>query len=323
MVFSTIVAAAVSANPPVVILEYDDSAINSRQLPPWNGVEYESTIHGGNCCDPVCSADWRCEEPGCIDRWLPRSTVPLPFLKEMAEARGATLPLPLGVSVVNTQLERKIGVGDIRIGLGGAPPEKAERFSVANSTASSSTTIGRLDAWLLPCLNVYGIAGHTRSETTVQATVDGFPTPGSPSITLPIDVVLNGSTYGGGVTAAVGAGDYFALLDVTYTKTDFDSLASELSALVIAPRFGRKLDGRWYKGEVHIGVMYQDTAQTVNVVLDQPVLGEIQVAIDQYEPDPWNFLIGTLWAIDERLHLVVEGGFGGRKYLISGAILRF
>lgn len=55
-----------------------------------------------------------------------------------------------------------------------------------------------------------------------------------------------------------------------------------------------------------IGAMWQDTAQTIEVIIDVPALGELDVSVDQIEPDPWNFLVGTLWAIDERLHAIVE-----------------
>lgn len=49
----------------------------------------------------------------------------------------------------------------------------------------------------------------------------------------------------------------------------------------------------------------------------------LHVQVDQIEPRPWNFLVGGLWAMDERVHLIVEGGMGGREYVISGLMVRF
>jgi hypothetical protein len=121
----------------------------------------------------------------------------------------------------------------------------------------------------------------------------------------------------------IGTKKYFATLDANYTRTDFNQLSSELTALVITPRFGAVINQPCYKGAVHVGAMYQDTKQTVDVIIDQPTVGEIRVEVDQFEPDPWNFLVGTLWAIDERLHAVVELGMGGRSYVISGLTVRF
>jgi hypothetical protein len=273
----------------------------------------------GDACDAM--------EPdatkSCLDPWLPRTCLDLPLMKELAEERGVTLPPALGAGYVITVLQRNVAVSDIRIGLGGNPPESIERFSVDNFSTLSVNQIVRGDVWVLPCLNLYALVGETRSKGDLVATVNEFPFPSSPPIDIPIKIKLDGLTYGGGGTVGIGTKKVFASLDVNYTRTDFNQLSSELFALVIAPRVGAIVDRPWYKGEFHVGAMYQDTKQTVDVILDQPILGEIRVEVDQFEPDPWNFLVGTLWAIDERLHAVVELGMGGRSYVISAVTVRF
>ena len=294
---------------------------------------------GGHHCDlsacdappcSECSGECACcgeadsqKQKSCLDWILPRSNLPLPLMKEAAEERGVTLPLPLGVSIVSTELDRTVGVSDLRVGLGNNPPQPVQRFSVGDLDAHASSQIARLDCWFLPCLNLYGLVGHTRSTGRIEATIFDFPNPGSPSVTFPINIDLDGTTYGGGGTVAIGTKDYFATLDVNYTKTDFTSLDNKLFALVIAPRFGKVMKYPCFKGEVHIGAMYQDTAQKVELTLDAPLLGPIGVSLDQFEPKQWNFLVGTLWAIDERLHAIVELGTGGREYVISGLTARF
>jgi hypothetical protein len=49
----------------------------------------------------------------------------------------------------------------------------------------------------------------------------------------------------------------------------------------------------------------------------------LNVEVEQIEPRKWNFLVGGIYALDERLLLLVEGGMGGRSYVISGVTLRF
>ena len=83
------------------------------------------------------------------------------------------------------------------------------------------------------------------------------------------------------------------------------------------------VDRPFFKGAIHVGAMYQDTAQTVELLLDTPQLGPIEVHVEQFEPNKWNFLTGMLWGIDERLHLMLEFGMGGRSYVISGLTARF
>ena len=143
-----------------------------------------------------------------------------------------------------------------------------------------------------------------------------------PDLQIPINFELNGFTYGGGATAAIGTKDYFATFDVNYSHTDFKQLDNSLFALVITPRFGAIINREYFKGEIHVGAMYQDTKQTVEVLLDQPLLGPIAVEVEQYEPNPWNLLFGGLWGIDERLQIMIEAGVGGREYLITGATVK-
>ena len=54
----------------------------------------------------------------CLDWLLPRSHLPLPFLRGLAEGSGATLPLPIGTSFVSTELNRSVGVDNLRVGIG-------------------------------------------------------------------------------------------------------------------------------------------------------------------------------------------------------------
>lgn len=259
----------------------------------------------------------------CLDWILPRSPLPLPFLRGLAEGSGATLPPPIGTSFVSTELNRSVGVNNLRVWIGGNPPQPVNRFSVGDLSAHASSQIFRLDGWLFPFLNVYGVVGRTKSTGHILATVEEFPFPSSPSFSFPININLNGVTYGAGGTLAMGTPKYYATLDMNYTLTDFTAIDNELSALVLTPRLGAVVMSPLFKGAVHIGAMYQDTAQKVYVTVDDTPVGPIEVSLDQYEPKPWNFLVGALWGIDERIHLVVELGMGGRNYVISALTVRF
>jgi len=273
------------------------------------------------CC--VGNEENQCRE-SCLDHILPRSNLCLPMLKELAGERASQLPLPLGLSAVFTELDRNVAVSDVRLGIGNAAVNSVNRVAVPETTFHASSRVGRVDLWLLPCLNVYGIVGHTRTTGNVVVTVSNFPLPTSSPVNLNIPVELEGPTAGFGGTAAIGAGCVFGSLDFNQTWTNFSNLNSSLTAIVITPRVGIIVDRDWFKGELHVGAMWQDTAQTVELTIDHPTIGNgLNVQVDQFEPSPWNFLVGGLWAIDERIHLLVEGGMGGRSYIISGVTLRF
>jgi hypothetical protein len=241
----------------------------------------------------------------------------------LVEGRDVPLPMHLGSGVVFTEMDRNVAVSDVRLALGDDLPTSAERVSVPTSKFHASSQLARLDLWVLPCLNLYGIVGHTRSTGDITVTVDRFPLPTSPPVDLRIPVDLRGATAGWGMTTGIGAKSWFAMLDINKTWTDFSNLDSSLTALVIAPRVGVPINRPCLKGEMHLGAMWQDTAQTVNLTVNHPVLGDgLQVEVDQFEPRPWNFLVGGLWAINERFMVMIEGGMGGRSYVISGITLR-
>jgi hypothetical protein len=294
-----------------------DSYFDGAMLDP-GADEGVFVVRGQNRTCRRCGRKCCRNQGSCIDWLMPRSNLPLPLMKEMAEERGATLPLPLGASVIWTEMDRFVSVTDVRLGIGGNPPESAERFDVPDATFHASNQVARLDLWTVPFVNIYGIVGFTSTRGALTVNVEDFPLPGAAPITIPLEIQIQGPTAGFGVTGAVGTKDYFLTLDLNKSWTKFDSLNSSLTALVITPRVGKAFTEGWFKGEFHVGAMWQDTAQTIEVVVD-----DIFVEVDQIEPDPWNFLVGGLWAIDERIHLMLEGGMGGRNYVISGITVRF
>jgi len=236
---------------------------------------------------------------------------------------GGTLPLPLGASAIWTEMDRHVRVTDLRLGLSSDSLQSAEKFTVNDTIFHASSQIARVDLWTVPFVNIYGLVGYTSTRGTVGLHVEEFPLAVSPPIDVAIPVQLQGTTYGAGATFVVGTKKYFASLDINKTKTNFDSLQSEMECLVIAPRVGMVVDRRFFQGEFHVGAMYQDTAQTVELLIDPPGVGNLYVEVDQIEPSPWNFLVGMLWGIDERVHLMIEGGMGGRGYIITGLTVRF
>ncbi len=290
--------------------------------------EEEATFYRTNQQDeecPFCLFGRMQEAIGnTIDYTLPEAPGPFPLMASLAEDRDIELLPPIGTGVVFTELNRTVAVSDVRLAFGSNTPMSVDRVEVPTSKFHASTQIARIDLWMFPFLNVYGIVGHTRSTGSVNVTVDRFPFSFSPPITIDVPVDLKGTTYGWGFTTGFGGKRWFAMLDYNKTWTDFSNLNSELTAVVITPRVGVPIVSPCFNGEVHIGAMWQDTDQTVDLTIHHPVLGPgLHVQVDQFEPRPWNFLIGGMWAIDERLQVLLEVGSGGRNYVVTGMTLRF
>jgi len=127
-----------------------------------------------------------------------------------------------------------------------------------NFTETSAITNGiniRLDAWILPFLNVYGIYSETRGQTKVALApsfLDG----------LYIDVPpanFDATTWGIGSTFVYGWNDYFISLDGNYSKSKSELLDKAVGFFVGSARVGRRVQfDNGMKLSVYMGAMYRN-----------------------------------------------------------------
>jgi len=230
--------------------------------------------------------------------------------KEMVE--GKDFPLPFGVSAVYFTQDQDYDVDKLVLGVPGLPPIPAGQLEIENSIDEVNA---KLDAWLLPWLNVFAIAGELDGETDVDFSAL------APLLQLPftsLTIEYDGEVYGLGAVLAAGTERYFGSLTVIGTETslsgDFDS---EASAFVVTPRVG--VHNR--RGALYVGSMYQAADEkhkgTIALPLGPPGAPVIQVPFDVElsQKDDWNWLVGGTAALGERWTLQVEGGFGDRDHV--------
>ena len=169
----------------------------------------------------------------------------LPLGKSLAA--GNELPLPLGISANVFYLEQDMEAQSISIDvpplpLPGGPPLQLPPGLPASTTkleSRATSTTAKIDAWLLPFLNVYGVAGYVDGETNASGfTVAGLPPQVAGLLPNSFSVTYSGLVYGGGATLAVGYGSYFASLDANYTESDLDIGDSGIEAFTLTPRIG-------------------------------------------------------------------------------------
>jgi hypothetical protein len=149
--------------------------------------------------------------PGNPDRWSSF----LPLMAEEAYERGHELPLPFGVGINFITLKRGIEVKEIKVSRNGNDLDVTDVIDVDAATYVD-TLMARVDAWILPFLNVYFMGGwlDNDSEVDVTFTVPTFP-PGSGTTNVNVQSGgnLTGSVWGGGLQLAAGYGDFFLMLD--------------------------------------------------------------------------------------------------------------
>ncbi len=262
----------------------------------------------------------------------------IPIWSEKIRDMGYDLPLPFGAGANFVWMDQGIDIRELRIGLG-SPSREPNGITFSNARSRNTAATMRLDAWLLPFLNIYGLFGYLNGNTELDVNVPGLtvdlpiigPVPIFDPFTIPVDVDYDGVTYGGGATLAGGYKRIFGTLDMNYTRSDIDITDGEITTLTISPRLGILIESSAIKGSgaLWIGAMYMDYKETIT---DSINLRQIDPALPaltlDYEvkiknDEPWNFIFGGQWEITKRWQFMAEGGVGERRQLILGAFFRF
>lgn len=281
-----------------------------------------------------------------------------PIWGDEARARGYSIPLPYGVNLSYMNIRQDIMVDSITFSglkLGNHPiPSDMFAIDAGHTREKSKTENLRLDMWVFPFLNVYGLVGHTRGSSVSQVSVDSDPSQfrGLARVIAGavhqlyqsgklqnIDFTLDfkGTTWGTGFTLAGGYGNWFGLVDTNYTRTDFDILDGSISAVTVSPRVGYRFSFQGIDGPSHlslwVGSMYQDVQQEFKGDLAdlhmppelQPLIaavnkdGEGKFDVKQKLTSPWNMLIGAQYEVTKNFNVLTEFGFNERNsFFVSG-----
>jgi len=283
----------------------------------------------------------------------------LPILGDAARAKGYTLPEPFGIGYNYIDIHQNIKVDTIELSglsvslpwIGNIPLDpNAFHIAVGKTREKSKTSTARLDTWLFPFMNIYGILGHTKGSSISKVTVDKVPFLGSNVDGLglkDLDFVLKfkGTTFGGGTTFVGGYHNTFASLDMNYTRTNFNILDGNISAFTLTPRVGYRFTipgaSKYYIPEGHlnvwVGTMYQDIQQDFkgnindlnfpmslqNMVNIANKNGDGRFRVKQHLKSPWNMLVGAQYEVTKNFNITTEVGFEKRNSLMLAGEVRF
>jgi hypothetical protein len=271
-------------------------------------------------------------ESGAPHKW---QTV-LPILGEEAEAKGHTLPRAFGLMPAFYHGRRHIGVSDSQVTIKRItiPADRLTDIKVKSRELNWSM---RLDAWLFPFLNIYGLLGYTREDAYAGIAV----TPLNRLRTLlgkkPRDLVdlhldLTGATYGAGFTLVGGYKKFFASYDSNYTISalrgdlPFDNtLSPDVKALLNSIRVGWRTQLAGYNLACWLGGTYWDTTNTIKGTPRVPVIGPVKFRVREKTKDPWSAHIGTNVEVSESFQLVLDMGsnFSGLFAIAPTLMYRF
>lgn len=229
--------------------------------------------------------------------------VGLPTAHSQSKLSEIEIPNKLGFGLSIYNQEQPYQIKSLELGVPGLEGDVLENLPVDNRTVSTHV---RIDYWLLPFLNVFGLMGQIDSTTEVN--LRGFDI-GLPTGLDNLSIDIDGTVYGAGLVLAVGGKSWFGAVAYDYTTTDLDVASSTIEAQIVTPKIGLHFDG----GAVWIGAMYQDVEETHEGIYDLPFLGEVPYKVVLEGQEPWNYMIGGVAGLSEHFVLILQGGFGSRK----------
>jgi hypothetical protein len=178
----------------------------------------------------------------------------------------------------------------------------------------------KLDVWLTPFLNVFGLVGRMDADTWVN--LSNVVIPGLPFQLGTLPVSYDGTVYGLGANFVYGTDRWFAALNNTWTNTnlngDFDS---SVKSFTIQPRIGL-IRNKW---TMWVGGMWLDTNEKHKGVIDLPVPDwpPVPFDIELETMEKWNYTVGVGHVISPKATFYFEYGFGDRNHTLFNFTYRF
>ena len=284
---------------------------------------------------------------GSLDTRTPASqSRVLPIWGDEARARGYDIPEPFGASYSYMNLRQDIIVD--KIGFDASKwleMSDVVKVDVGHTREKSETHMLKLDSWVFPFMNGYGLYGYTKgtSKTVLNDVSMDFGFPMSLAKDEIFELDFKGKTYGAGFTLAGGYNQFFGTFDLNYTKTNLDILDGDIKALVISPRVGYEfvfsplISGQGNtKLQVWTGAMYQDITQRfrgdvsklhlpgkLNDMMNNPDflegIGNVKFDVEQHLAHKWNQTVGARLEVTRNFNVITELGFNNRNsFFVSG-----
>ncbi len=251
-----------------------------------------------------------------------------PLRRQMVGDRE--LPNPMGIGATLYYQQQKydlknlvvtipMPLGDINaFQVAGVNPTDLKNLPIDNWIYEANL---KLDLWVLPFLNVFGLLGYIEGETEVRFPLSVYRQVGFNQLVIDYD----GPVYGAGATLVGGYKSAFASLTAVYTYANPSTMDSTVKSLVLMPRIGVNMASITSGVDLTawLGAMYQEVDERDKGDLAIPVLGKVKYDADLEQQEPWSYLLGLSAAIGKHWAVEVEGGMGARQTLSTAVTYRF
>ena len=244
------------------------------------------------------------------------------FGKDMASDRD--LPAAWGVGFDSFHISQPLEIDTLTVTTPpGFPPLPVNNGAGILTESKVRNNDIKVDVWVFPFLNLFGLYGELDGATEVDLTGTGIPLP--PDLNR-IRIDYDGDVYGGGVVLAFGGDEWFGSLAATFTDTDLSGdFSSSVKATTLQPRLGLRygdghefwVGGYWIDAEEdHTGSVNIDFGPGVGIV---PIGFDVSLSQEQ----DFSLSIGTHLTIGRGWEATVEVGGGDRRTALGNITYRF
>lgn len=204
-----------------------------------------------------------------------------PLFGENIVRKGFELPYPIGISICYYQQSMGVIMDRVSLGLieGQLMPLAFIGFEEVRNDAVNYNA--RVDLWLFPFLNIYGMLGYAKSEADVTLNAP---------FEFETSVDFTGWTYGGGAVIAAGLQGFWITVNGSLAWTDMEDYYDPVRATVLSLRIGHRLPLiKSQNFHVWLGAMYQDPASEVSgrFMLADIVTDELAGQFEDYYLTDW------------------------------------
>jgi len=172
----------------------------------------------------------------------------------------------------------------------------------------------KLDLWILPFVNVFGILGEIEGKTLVDYEL----------LDDKIRMNYKGVVYGSGITMAGGYDPYFISLTAAFSNTKLDNSESSAKTWIFTPKVGITMNGWKIVNNLNIwvGAMYQQSEEQHSGHMNIFDSVNVQYDVTLQQKSAWNSMAGILLSFTSDLCLEFEKGIGDRKHTLASLIYR-
>lgn len=251
----------------------------------------------------------------------------LPLMGEEAVKRGIELPLPFGAGLVYYHLDRAIEIMDVRVGRNGAPPASVSHLAQLGSTSRVYNLDVKIDAWILPFVNVYLVAGYVWNESDTRVNVSLPPLlPGGQErqYQLTVPTSIKGSIGGVGLTLAGGYGPYFLTVDANFAEADL-GFDDRFKAVVTSMRGGWNGKAASRPLRAWANVTDWNTFATATGTIADPDGSSLSFEVDQGPAYRYTYGAGGQYGVSRWFDVALDLGTDGHGgwYVALVPVFRF